>query len=136
MVYSKLFKKYYPFQSGADILLLDRKERHFLLNAIKHYPGCLGEKMLRARRNGVQVEGWEQTRGVTSRLFPSRGLVDVLMDLQQKCDQLVSKIEKDETLTDGDLSNINRIIYANKYCRPWSWFLCPTPDGRVSAVME
>jgi len=140
MIYSNLYKKYYPFKACSDIYVLSQEEKSRLIHYIKHYPGHISDKLLSARRYGIKVEGWEESKGwkasLKSSVFPSTGLVDVLIEMQNKCNNIISKVEKAQPLTDGDLANINRILYANKYCRPLSWFLVPSPDGRVSAITK
>lgn len=140
MIYSKLYKMCYPFKSCSDIYALGQEEKRCLIDYIKHYPGHISDKLLKTRRYGGKIEGWEPPKGwrasLKSSVLPSTGLVDVLVELQENCNDLISRIEKRQPLTDGDLTNINRILYANKYCWPLSWFLVPTPDGQVSAVLE
>lgn len=140
MIYSKLYNKYYPFNACSDIYALSQEEMSRLIHYIKHYPGHISDKLLSARRYGIKVEGWEETKGwkasLKSSVLPSTGLVDVLIEMQNKCNNIISKIEKAQPLTAGDLANINRILYANKYCWLLSIFLCPTPDGRASAIFE
>lgn len=136
MFYSKLYKKYYPFKSGKDVFYLSEDERGLLLKYIKNYPGRLSNKMLSARRYGVAVEGWDRPKGWKGRVLPSTCLVDVLIEMRNHCNDIIAKVEKSQSLTEGDLANINRILYSNKYCRLLSFFLCPTPNGRVSAVFQ
>lgn len=140
MIYSDLYKKCYPFKSYSDIYTLSQEEKSRLIYYIKHYPGHISDKLLNTRKACAEVEGWGPPKGWKSSLrsfvLPSTGLVDVLYTLQKKCNELISKIEEEQTLTDNDMDNINRILYANKYCRPLSWFFVPTPDGRVSAALK
>ena len=140
MIYSKLYKKCYPFKSCSDIYALNQEEKSRLIDYIKHYPGHISGKLHSSRKYGTKIKGWETSKdwksGLKSSILPSTGLVDVLIDLQKKCNELISKIEKEQTLTDNDMANINRILYAFKYCWPLSMFLIPTPDGQVSAVLK
>lgn len=140
MIYSKLYKDHYPFRSCSDVFALSQEEKARLIHYIEHYPGHISDKLHNARKCGIKVEGWDIPKGWKADLrafvLPSTGLVDVLYALQKKCDELISKIERELALTDSDMDNINRILYSHKYCRPLSWFLVPTPDGRVSAVLK
>ena len=125
MFYSKLYKEHFPFNSPSDILSLNEEERALLIKYIKNYPGRVVDAIHRARKCGVKVEG-DKHPGWIGMFLPSQGLADTLVELQQRSNELASKIMEKEPLSDEDVVSINAILYSNKYCPPVSWFVLPT----------
>ena len=124
MIHSVLYKKYYPFKS-TNVYSLTSYERNILKEYINHYPGRISNAMINARKNGVDVDGWDRRKWLESFFLPSTGLVNVLIILQEQCNELILKIEAALPLTEVDITNLNRVLYANKYCRLISFFYCP-----------
>lgn len=125
MFYSKLYKEHFPFNSPSDILSLNEEERALLIKYIKNYPGRVVDAIHRARKCGVKVEG-DKHPVMFGAFLPSHGLAAILIELQQRSNELASKIIENEPLSDEDVVAINSILYSNKHCPPISWFVLPS----------
>ena len=125
MIYSKFYKKHCPFKSSSDVLSLNEKERKLLLKYIKGYPFRAVEKIRRSWKYGIEVKEYPRKGGWIGVLLPSLGASDILIEWQQKCNELALKIDRKELLAADDVAALNLILYSNKYNPLLSYFIFP-----------
>ena len=106
MIYSKLYKKYFPFHSCAEIQMLDEKEKELLISYVKRFACDVDVRnkiaFENAAKNGIKkVEIYE------------------LIKPESFYTELADKISESKVITDEELKSVNNILYRNKY----NWFL-------------
>ena len=127
MIYSKIYKKYYPFKAQSDVFMLNKRERELLIKYIIGFPVRAVDVIRNAWKCGVETPNYPKPKDWFSTILPSRGVADILIELQQRSNELISKITGEEPLSDNDIEDINCILYSNKYGRLLSLFVFPTP---------
>lgn len=122
MFYSKLYKEHYPFKSPSDILSLNEEERALLIKYIKRYPARKVEAIHKAWKFGYKVEGYPRPKGTF--IACDNKLGDIVVELREICDGLITKTNNAETLTDHDIDNLNIILGSNQFCSVLSFLNC------------
>lgn len=124
MIYSRLYREYYPFKSASQLRMLDRDDLLMLVKYIKEYPARAVEAIYRGRKYGYVVKHPEG-KGFLYSLLPSRELPFVADALHYRCSELACKLECGERLSGRDIADINDALYSHKYNWVLSLFLCP-----------
>lgn len=114
MIYSRFYKKHYPFLSDTEIYDLNSKETQTLLEWVEGFHLFILESIMDARKYGFVYE-----------LMPgSEGLAAV-----ERASKEISDNIKNKTLNEEDINTINLIVQCHKYNRIIYTFFQPTVES-------
>lgn len=107
MIYSYVYKRFYPIERGTDTIMLEGKERERLAKSIRMFPRHLTAWIIETMKHRKLDESKDYNFGSS---------LDVL---RKECASLANKVESGKALTEEEIITANISLCANKY----NWIL-------------
>ena len=104
MMYSHVFKRYFPVRRGTDLVMLDETERQQMGKCIRSLPKL------------IQAWSIEELRKIKIEKTDDFSWWSISMaELRKECARLYAKIMAGHVLSEEEVKEVNLAVYAKKY---------------------